>query len=70
MTNVELNKVTFTLLGYAIFMWIYYKLAKKWIIKEKDKCILLVKAYISIMCAWLVAFFVLAVLDYLLLPSR
>ena len=65
MTNAELNEATFVLVGYAIFMWIYYKLAKKWVLKEEDKRITLARAYVVIMFALPIAVFVLSVLTCL-----
>ena len=62
MTNEELNEATFVLVGYAIFMWIYYKLIKKWVLKEEDKYIMLLKGYVSVMFALPTAIFVLVVL--------
>lgn len=62
MTNAELNEATFVLAGYAVFMWIYYILIKKWVLKEEDKCTMLLKGYVSVMFALPTAIFVLAVL--------
>lgn len=65
MTNFEINELIFVTLGYAIFAWIYYKLAKKWVLKEKDKYIMFWKAYVYTMCVLPIGFFTLAALDYL-----
>lgn len=65
MINAEINELIFVTLGYAIFAWIYYKLAKKWALKEKDKYIIVAKAYVGTMLALPIAFFALAVLDCL-----
>jgi hypothetical protein len=65
MTNKELNEAIFVTLGYPVFMWLYYKLAKKWDLKEKDKSTMVIKAYVSIMLVLPIATFVLVVLTCL-----
>lgn len=49
MNNAETNEPIFVLLGYAIFAWFYYKLAKKWGKKANDKYMMVWRAYVGIM---------------------
>lgn len=56
---------SFVTLGYVIFAWVYYKIVKKMAMREKDKYLMVWKAYVGTMFAFPLGMLTIMILKWL-----